>query len=413
MKLAFNYIGLFFLANFILSCSSPAANNVAVQKQEIAGLNTEHVFETQDTLLQKGDGLLFSMDIPVSGRYRVEVRVKTVAAAVTVWLEDYIHNTDDRTYNVTGDLTFDAQKLSAAKDGSPFKEGKHDMRLNVSEGSVEIEAVKFTLLKEHTPTPTQYQQNMSGKKWRLVWSDEFEGTGLPDTAKWDYNRGNWGWGNNELQYYTEHQQKNARLADGNLIIEAHKNKASGEWTSARLTTQGKASFLYGKIEFRAKVPTGRGTWAAGWFLGDDYVDELSWPYCGEIDVLECVGFEINDTTGNGINHATCHTRSYYFKQGNQIGSDIVVENMNKDFHTYAIEWYPYEIKAFVDGKHYYTYDKNADELEWPFNKSQNIVINLAIGGGWGGAKGMDSNLISPQYILDYVRVYETTNTDAE
>ena len=246
-----------------------------------------------------------------------------------------------------------------------------------------------------------------------MWSDEFNGEGLPDTSKWNFNIGNWGWGNNELQYYTENETKNVRQENGNLIIEAHKNSNDEGWTSARLTTQGKETFLYGRVEFRAKVPSGRGTWAAGWFLGDDYVDEVSWPYCGEIDVLECVGFEIDDLTGNGLNHATCHTRSYYFKQGNQIGSDIEVENMQNQFHVYAMEWYPSEIKAFVDGVHYYTYDKNANELEWPFQKPQNIVINLAIGGGWGGAKGIDSTYTNHQYILDYIRVYQSVEGGAE
>ena len=247
---------------------------------------------------------------------------------------------------------------------------------------------------------------MIGTDWNLVWSDEFDGSGLPDSTKWSYNIGNWGWGNNEPQYYTNAKQENARIEDGNLIIEAWKTGSINEWTSARLTTQGKETFLYGKIEFRAKVPVGRGTWAAGWLLGDDYRDELSWPYCGEIDVLECVGFEIDDSTGNGKNHATCHTRSYYFKQGNQIGADTNMQAMNTAFHTYAIEWYPDVIYGLVDGKRYYTYDKNKDELEWPFNKPQNIIVNLAIGGGWGGAKGIDSTWDKHQYILDYVRVYE-------
>jgi beta-glucanase (GH16 family) len=261
-------------------------------------------------------------------------------------------------------------------------------------------------MKEHRDTPKVYTQKMDGKEWTLVWSDEFEGSGLPDTTKWSYNFGNWGWGNNEPQYYTSSRIENARLENGTLIIEARKNDDGNEWTSARLTTQGKESFLYGRIEFRAKVPVTRGTWSAGWLLGDEYRDELSWPYCGEIDVLECVGFEIDDSTGNGKNHATCHTRSYYFKQGNQIGSEIAVSAMNTTFHTYAIEWYPDVIYGFLDGEKYYTYDMNKDELEWPFDKAQNIIVNLAIGGGWGGAKGIDESVESHQYILDYVRVYE-------
>ena len=120
------------------------------------------------------------------------------------------------------------------------------------------------------------------------------------------------------------------------------------------------------------MPSGRGTWAAGWMLGDAYRDEISWPYCGEIDILECVGYEIDDSTGTGMNHATCHTRAYYFKQGNQIGSDTTLSNMTDSFHTYAVEWYPDVIYGLVDGVRYYTYDKNKNKMEWPFDEAQNI-----------------------------------------
>jgi len=141
-------------------------------------------------------------------------------------------------------------------------------------------------------------------------------------------------------------------------------------------------------------------------LGDAYKDEISWPYCGEIDILECVGFEIDDSSGTGLNHATCHTRKYYFKQGNQIGAEIEIDSMNTKFHLYAIEWDENAIHGYLDGKKYYTYDKNADELEWPFNKPQNIILNLAVGGGWGGLKGIDKSYELHKFIIDYVRVYE-------
>ena len=178
------------------------------------------------------------------------------------------------------------------------------------------------------------------------------------------------------------------------------------WTSARLTTRGKVSFLYGKIEIRARVPRGRGSWAAGWTLGDEYVDERSWPYYGEIDILGSVGFEVDDETGDGIAHASVHTPAYYFKINNQITSSKRVPDIAGDFHTYAVEWTPTEIRAFVDGEPYYLYDKTADEREWPFNKPQNLILNLAMGGGWGGARGVDETITSQQYVIDYVRVYE-------
>ncbi|MFN3940980.1 MAG: family 16 glycosylhydrolase, partial [Chitinophagales bacterium] len=203
-----------------------------------------------------------------------------------------------------------------------------------------------------------------------------------DENKWTYDVGNWGWGNNELQYYTVKRKENARIENGNLIIEARKNDFGYPWTSARLTTREKVSFLYGKIEFRAMVPKEKGNWAAGWTLGDAYIDELSWPYCGEIDILESVGFEVNDSTGDGTAHATVHTPAYYFKINNQISSITEVKKIAGVMHTYAVEWTPSEIRIYVDGTQYYVYDKNANALEWPFDKPQNIILNLAMGGGW-------------------------------
>ena len=345
----------------------------------------------------------FLVEITQTGRYEVTA-FGAQDSASPLWIEDYINNKDGRTYNVTGNLELD-QNGRGKIFGSPLATGKHQMRVHFEEGTT-LDSIRFELMVTQINTLDTLTQNMTGKSWSLVWSDEFDGKGLVDSTKWAYNVGNWGWGNNELQYYTANDMLNARQENGALIIEAHKNENDKYWSSARLTTQSKISFKYGKIEFRAKVPEGRGTWAAGWLLGDAYRDEISWPYCGEIDVLECVGYEINDTTGSGMNHATCHTRAYYFKQGNQIGSEIEIDSMNTMFHTYAVEWSPTKIEGFVDGVQYYVYDKNANELEWPFNTPQNIILNLAIGGGWGGARGVDSSYTSHQYILDYVRVYE-------
>ena len=377
-----------------------SCNSGETQKEETA--TEEQPAEITSVTIQL-DSSRFLVDIPQTGRYKVSVWASS-DTSTTVWIEDYIENKDGRTYNITGSLVVKETGLGAV-DGSPLAKGKHEMQLHYESGN-SVDSIRFDLIQKHVYTDSVLEQNMSGNEWKLVWSDEFNGNGLPDDTKWSYNIGDWGWGNNELQYYTMNETRNARQENGTLIIEAHKNENDNKWTSARLTTHSKVSFKYGRIEFRAKVPVGRGTWAAGWLLGDAYEDEISWPYCGEIDVLECVGYEINDTTGNGINHATCHTRAYYFKQGNQIGSEIEVDSMNSKFHTYAVEWYPNKIEGYLDGELYYTYDKIANELEWPFNRPQNLIINLAIGGGWGGAKGVDSSYSSHQYSLDYIRVYE-------
>lgn len=358
-------------------------------------------FSAESNEVSKDKPFDFELEVNETGRYRVTVYGN--GPETHVWLEDYNNNPDDRTYNITGSLALNGGSVSV--DGSPLATGKHPIRIH-ADTNVLIDSISFELIQKFKPTPKSLTQSMEGEEWELVWSDEFDGEGLPDTSKWSYNIGNWGWGNFEPQYYMGPRTEIARQENGTLIIEAHRDDMGNPWTSTRLTTQGKVSFTYGRVEFRAKVPVGRGTWAAGWLLGDEYRDELSWPYCGEIDVLECVGYEIDDSTGSGINHATCHTRAYYFKQGNQIGSEIKVDSMDSKFHTYAIEWYPDRIEGYLDGEHYYTYDKNADELEWPFNKPQNIIINLAVGGGWGGLQGIDDAYDQHQYILDYVRVYQ-------
>ena len=387
---------LFITTLFVQSSFSAHSKFEVAENEEIKSIETE-------SILVRLNSPEFLLNVPQTGRYQVSIW-GNLDDSTAVWIEDYINNKDERTYNITGSIILN-EVGKGVIDGSPLAKGEHQMKLH-SEGESTIDSLRYDLLQHHPEPDSALLQTMSGSGWSLVWSDEFNGAGLADDSKWIYNVGNWGWGNNELQYYTSADLKNARQENGSLIIEAHKNEKDKYWSSARLTTQSKVSFKYGRIEFRAKVPAGRGTWAAGWLLGDTYQDELSWPYCGEIDVLECVGYEINDTTGYGINHATCHTRAYYFKQGNQIGSEIEVDSMHNKFHTYAVEWYPTKIEGYLDGELYYTYDKNANSLEWPFNQPQNIIINLAIGGGWGGAKGIDSSYTSHQYILDYVRVYE-------
>ena len=350
----------------------------------------------------------FDVNIPEAGRYKFEINAAAESDGATVWMEDYIENKDGRTYNVTGAVPVSNNKTFtiSSKDGSPLNKGVHKMKLHLKGDNVKVDWFRFTLMKKHQITPQNLAQKTDGKEWKVVWADEFNGEGIPDTTKWTFDIGNWGWGNNELQYYTEKRVENARQENGNLIIEARKNDMGEEWTSARLTTRGKVSFLYGRIEFRAKVPVEKGNWAAGWTLGDKYVDELSWPYCGEIDILETVGYELDDVTGDGKAHASAHSGAYYFKLGNQPTGITDVKNMHDEFHIYAIDWTPEGMIATVDGKEYFSYDDTSTELAWPFGQPQNLILNLAMGGGWGGQKGMHESAISQKFILDYVRVYE-------
>jgi beta-glucanase (GH16 family) len=354
----------------------------------------------------------YKVQIPETGRYKIRLSGSSQdSSQVVCWIEDNVYNKDGRTYNITGNImlrkAFPGKSDNMVeKDGTPLVSGPHVMRLHYDTGTVVFEKICFDLIRKHKSSPVVLTQKTSGKEWKLVWSDEFNGTGLPDSSKWAFDIGNWGWGNNELEYYTVNRLENARQEDGNLIIEARKDDGVYPWSSARLTTRSKESFLYGKIEFRAKVPAGRGTWSAGWLLGDEYKDEFSWPYCGEIDVLENVGYEMDPKTGNGKTHASIHCGAYYFKLGNQPTSIVDVNNMTNEYHIYSIEWLSGSISILIDGKKYFDYHDTSNNLTWPFNKPQNLILNLAMGGGWGGAKGMDPEMQSARFIIDYVRVYE-------
>ena len=345
----------------------------------------------------------FPLEVATPGRYRCEIAVEGCASGGEVWVEDYVGNPDGRTYDITAPILVPAGGGVVSVLGSPLNTGARTMRLHYEGGPMTLRSVSFTLIREHTLTPTTLMQSTEGDDWVLVWSDEFDRDGHPDPEMWTYDIGNWGWGNREPQFYTERRLENARCEDGKLIIEARRNDLGYPWTSARLTTRGRFSLLYGKIEIRGVVPARDGTWAAGWLLGDAYRDELSWPYCGEIDVLEGVGKEIDDVTGNGINHASCHTRAFYFKQGNHISNAVDVEGMGTDFHVYTLEWMPGVITASLDGEEYYVYDKADGPLEWPFDQPQNLILNLAMGGGMGGP--IDPEIESQQFVIDYVRVY--------
>src|SRR5262245_61233739 len=199
-------------------------------------------------------------------------------------------------------------------------------------------------------------------RWNLVWSDEFDTPGEPDRKKWGYDLGGNGWGNNELQNYTDHRT-NSRIEGGRLIIEAHKESLDkSAYTSARLVSKGKGEWQEGRIEVRAKLPAGRGTWPAIWLL--PAVDKLSWPDDGEIDVMEHVGFD------PGIVHASIHTKKYNHLAGTQKTATTKVADCSTTFHVYSIEWSGDRIEIFVDDTKYFKYarESGARSDTWPFDK---------------------------------------------
>jgi len=244
------------------------------------------------------------------------------------------------------------------------------------------------------------------RKPQLVWSDEFDYTGAPDSARWNYDLGDGcpnvcGWGNNEQQFYTR-SEKNVRVANGRLILEAHRDSLGGKpYTSARIVSRGKGDWLYGRFEVRARLPQGRGTWPAIWMLSTDW-KYGGWPESGEIDIMEHVGFD------PGVVHGTIHCEKYnHMKQTQQEGT-IRVPDFHAEFHTYAVAWRADRIDFFVDDKMYHTVKRNPEDdfRGWPFDQRFHLIMNIAVGGNWGGREGIDEAIWPQQMEIDYVRVYQ-------
>jgi beta-glucanase (GH16 family) len=251
-------------------------------------------------------------------------------------------------------------------------------------------------------TPTQ----SAGANWVLTWSDEFDGPegSAPDPKKWIVEAGEGTWQNSELQYYTA-RRANVRVEKGNLAIEALREHFTGpdgvtrEYTSARLKTEKLFTQKYGKFEARIRVPKGQGMWPAFWMLGDD-ISTAGWPACGEIDIMENVGFEPAKI------HGTIHGPGY--SGDDSLGAPYVLltGNFADDFHVFGVEWEPKEIRFYVDG-HLYETRTPADlpaGAHWVFDHPFFLILNVAVGGKWPG--NPDASTKFPQQMLvDYVRVY--------
>lgn len=237
--------------------------------------------------------------------------------------------------------------------------------------------------------------------YHIVWSDEFNYNGYPDSSKWGYDigTGNGGWGNLEAQYYTN-RLDNAKVEDGSLVITAKKEEMGGcDYTSARLVTRNKGDFKYGYIEVKAKLAGGSGAWPAIWMLPTDYVYG-GWPASGEIDIMEYVGNRPNQILG------TCHTERYH--GGNGKGTTIRRQSVETEFHRYGLEWTEDKIIFLFDGEPYYTYvnPKYSENnyKSYPFDQNFHILLNVAMGGNLGGNIGSD--FTESSMYVDYVRVYQ-------
>ena len=228
---------------------------------------------------------------------------------------------------------------------------------------------------------------------KAIWADEFNVDGAPDATKWGYDlgTGDWGWGNNEAQYYTS-RTDNVKVQNGVLKITTIKENYNGSnYTSARIKTQSKFSFKYGRVEIKAKLPSGGGTWPALWMLGDN-ITSAGWPACGEIDIMEHLGNQLNKIYG------TLHYPN--FSGGNAVSRTTNITNATTEFHIYSLDWRADSIKFYVDGTLFHTFTNTS---AMPFNQNFFLIINCAIGGNFGGA--IDPNFVSSTYEVDYIRVF--------
>lgn len=236
--------------------------------------------------------------------------------------------------------------------------------------------------------------------YQLVWNDEFNINGLPDNTRWSYDIGGNGWGNEEAQYYTSNI-KNAEVKDGYLYITAIKEELEGKkYTSARLVTKAKGDWTYGRFEIRAKLPKGTGMWPAIWMLPTDW-EYGGWPESGEIDIMENLGYIPYFIA------ATVQTHSYNFRQNSQKQAITGVPDCYSEFHNYILEWEKEELRLYVDSKLYLTFKNEGTGFQaWPFDKRFHLLLNIAVGGTFGGVQGIDDSIFPQSMVVDYVRVYQ-------
>ncbi len=266
-----------------------------------------------------------------------------------------------------------------------------------------------------TAACAQTSKEDSTNKWdsaELVWSDEFDGSEV-DTTKWIFEEGDWGWGNNELQDYQPFGSGNTTVQNGILSITAKlvgEGQNVGDYTSVRLNS--KEAFLYGRMEIRAKMPAheGNGVWPALWMLGDMFRDGGGWPRSGEIDIMEYVSYRPDSTL------VTIHTTANNHVDGTQVSSGFFpLPTIEEEFHNFGILWEENVLHFYIDeiDNIVLTFRRpdNFNQANWPFNKPFYFLINIAVGGNLGGAKGVDDSIFPSTMEVDYVRVWQLTDNN--
>jgi len=325
---------------------------------------------------------------------------------------------------VQGRTAIDDLDIRLARDGNRRAAlDRTVMGVHVGNGRLEIDfaaaaaepVLSALVVRERVPDE---------RPWELVWADEFDYRGPPDPANWNIEVWPRGKVNDEDQAYTD-RERNVRVAGGSLILEAHRESyRDAQYTSGRIHSRGKRDFLYGRVDIRARLPAGRGTWPALWMLpsdafryatacgpGEDWQGNAecdAWPNSGEIDIMEHVGYDMN------LIHGTVHNRAYYWANGEQRKASVRLDRVDEDFHLYSIEWTPEAIRVFCDGSPYFFYFRQAaDWKAWPYDHPYHLVFNLAVGGSWGGAGGPIDDTVFPVSLeVDYVRLFRPATRSA-
>lgn len=318
-----------------------------------------------------------------------DVSIEASADNVNFYSFEYFDNNGQSTTNESND---GLNNYSYAVSGSYLIKTKaHTDYSNFIE---QIDTVEIDL---EVDTSVGYSSPISYPGYSLVWNDEFDGNSLSTDWTNELGTGNWGWGNNELQYYTT---QNHTVENGFLKITAKEQSLAGaSYTSSRIKTQGLRSFRYGRIDIRAKLPKGKGLWPALWMLGEN-INSVSWPACGEIDIMEMVG-------GAGSNDRTVHGTIHWDNNGHQFyGNSSVLGSGNywDEFHVFSIVWDAQSIKWYRDDILYNTADISAATLA-EFQEEFFFIFNVAVGGNWPGSP--DASTVFPQHMyVDYVRVFQ-------
>ena len=274
--------------------------------------------------------------------------------------------------------------------------------------------ILFSCNEEQSKYTEQGDISTLSENWELLWSDEFNDEEL-DLTKW--NKLNWkpGWVNNELQAYTD-RDTNIFLENGHLVLQGNiepgysgtdyvGNNYVADYTSGRVNTDDKFSTTYGRFDIKAKLPAGKGSWPAIWMLGES-ISSIGWPQCGEIDIMEHVGYDL------GLVHGSIHTQDYNHMYGTQKSGSKYVDDVTDAFHVYSLEWSPFYLRYLIDNEpFFFVYnDSNGDFGKWPFNDPHYLILNLAIGGDWGGVQGVSASAFPMKMYIDYVRVYKKSDT---